>query len=69
MNKGDVILLLVGLVISFLMLMSSMPYMKDNPPLIIVFVFGVSSFIYLFIESMFAFYFTFIKKKSYKLFE
>lgn len=69
MNKGQAMLLVVGLVLSFLMLKSSMPYMKDNPPLIIVFVFGVSSFIYLFIESMFAFYFTYIKRSPYKLFE
>ncbi len=69
MNKGQAMLLIVGLVISFLMFKSTMPYMKENPPLIIVFVFGVSSFFYLFIESMFAIYFSYIKRSPYKLFE
>ncbi len=69
MNKCQLLLLLVGLTISFVVLILTIPYMKNNPPLIIVFVFSVSSFLYLFVESLFMIYFTYVKKEPYKLFE
>lgn len=67
MKKTQLLLLVLGLIGCFSLVMLSTPYMKVNPPLIIINVFSLTGFIYLFIQGLSVLYQYALTRKRYNI--